>query len=48
MTRSTLSCGGDKIEILNYNQSYEKEVVDLWNKTLTADPITNMKILLFQ
>ncbi|HOQ17217.1 MAG TPA: GNAT family N-acetyltransferase [Defluviitaleaceae bacterium] len=28
------------MEILNYKQKYEKEVVDLWNKTLTADPIT--------
>lgn len=26
--------------VINYNQSHEKEVVDLWNKTLTADPIT--------
>ncbi len=28
------------MELLNYNQSYEKDIVDLWNKTLTADPIT--------
>lgn len=28
------------MEILNYSQRYESEVVDLWNKTLTADPIT--------
>lgn len=28
------------MEILNYNQRYEKEVVDLWNKTLIADSIT--------
>lgn len=28
------------MEILNYTQRYEKEVVDLWNKSLTADPIT--------
>ena len=28
------------MEILNYSQKYEKEVVDLWNKTLIADPIT--------
>lgn len=28
------------MKILNYSQKYEKEVVDLWNKTLTADPIT--------
>ncbi|NLM12454.1 MAG: GNAT family N-acetyltransferase [Epulopiscium sp.] len=28
------------MQILNYTQKYEKEVVDLWNKTLTADPIT--------
>lgn len=31
------------MEILNYSQRYEKEVVDLWNKTLTADPITVQK-----
>lgn len=31
------------MEIRNYNQSYEKEVIDLWNKTLTADPITYHK-----
>lgn len=28
------------MEILNYTQKYENEVVDLWNRTLTADPIT--------
>lgn len=28
------------MEILNYSQKYENEVVDLWNKTLIADPIT--------
>ncbi|MBF4692086.1 GNAT family N-acetyltransferase [Fusibacter ferrireducens] len=28
------------MEILNYNQSYESEVVELWNKTLVVDPIT--------
>ena len=28
------------MEIKNYNQSYEKDVVDLWNKTLIADSIT--------
>lgn len=28
------------MEILNYSQRYEKEVVNLWNKTLVADPIT--------
>lgn len=31
------------MEIINYHQCYEKEVVDLWNKTLTADPITAFK-----
>lgn len=31
------------MEIQNYCQKYEKEVVDLWNKTLTADPITVYK-----
>ncbi|MFZ7131770.1 MAG: GNAT family N-acetyltransferase [Eubacteriales bacterium] len=31
------------IEILNYSQRYENEVVDLWNKTLTADPIIVFK-----
>lgn len=30
----------DKMEILNYNQKYEKEVIDLWHKTLRVDPIT--------
>ncbi|MGF7059888.1 GNAT family N-acetyltransferase [Brassicibacter mesophilus] len=28
------------MEIQNYSQKHEKEVVDLWNKTLIADPIT--------
>ena len=28
------------MEILNYNQSYENDVVHLWNKTLVADSIT--------
>lgn len=28
------------MEIINYSQKYEKEVVELWNRTLTADPIT--------
>ena len=28
------------MKITNYSQKYEKEVVDLWNKTLIADPIT--------
>lgn len=28
------------MQILNYCQKYEKQVVELWNKTLTADPIT--------
>jgi len=27
------------MEILNYSQKYEEEVIDLWNKTLIADPI---------
>lgn len=31
------------MQILNYSQKYEKEVVDLWNKTLIADPITVYK-----
>lgn len=31
------------MEIRNYSQSYESDVVDLWNKTLTADPITIQK-----
>ncbi len=31
------------MEILNYSQKYEVEVVDLWNKTLIADPITAHK-----
>lgn len=35
--------GGEEIEILNYSQRYENEVVDLWNKNLTADPITVLK-----
>ncbi|WMJ87061.1 GNAT family N-acetyltransferase [Anaerocolumna sp. MB42-C2] len=28
------------MRIINYSQKYEKEVVELWNKTLTMDPIT--------
>ncbi|MGB4658764.1 MAG: GNAT family N-acetyltransferase [Mobilitalea sp.] len=28
------------MQIINYCQKYEKEVVDLWNNTLSADPIT--------
>jgi GNAT superfamily N-acetyltransferase len=28
------------VEIKSYNQSYEKDVIDLWNKTLIADAIT--------
>lgn len=28
------------MEILNYSQKHEKEVLDLWNKTLSADLIT--------
>lgn len=28
------------MEIVNYSQRFEAEVVDLWNKTLTADPLT--------
>ncbi len=28
------------MEIVNYRQCYEKDVLDLWNKTLVADPIT--------
>ncbi len=31
------------MEILNYSQKYENEVVDLWNRTLLADPITIYK-----
>lgn len=31
------------MEIRNYSQTYEKDVIDLWNKTLTADPITYHK-----
>ncbi|MBU3227341.1 GNAT family N-acetyltransferase [Clostridium algidicarnis] len=27
------------MKIINYSQIYEREVVDLWNKTLIADPI---------
>lgn len=27
------------MELLNYSQKYEKQVVDLWNRTLTSDPI---------
>lgn len=29
-----------KIQILNYDQKYEDQIVNLWNRTLTADPIT--------
>ncbi len=31
------------MEIIQYSQLYEKEVVDLWNKNLTDDPITVFK-----
>jgi ribosomal protein S18 acetylase RimI-like enzyme len=31
------------MEIRNYCQTYEKEVVELWNRTLTADPVTVQK-----
>lgn len=31
------------MEILNYSQKHEKEVVELWNNTLIADPITVQK-----
>ncbi|HWQ77546.1 MAG TPA: GNAT family N-acetyltransferase [Anaerovoracaceae bacterium] len=31
------------MEIINFSQHYEKEVVDLWNTSLTADPVTVMK-----
>ena len=31
------------MEILNYTQHYENQVVNLWNKSLTADPITVIK-----
>ncbi len=31
------------MKILNYSQRYEKEVVHLWNETLTVDPITVFK-----
>lgn len=31
------------MEIVTYSQRYEEEVVELWNKTLTADPITVYK-----
>lgn len=31
------------MEILNYSQKYENEVIELWNKTLFADPITVYK-----
>lgn len=31
------------MEIIHYNQTYEKEVVDLWNKNLFADPVTVQK-----
>lgn len=29
--------------IVNYDQKYEKEIVDLWNQTMFADPITVQK-----
>lgn len=29
--------------IVNYEQRYEKEIVDLWNETMCADPITVQK-----
>ena len=29
--------------IVNYEQKYEKEVVELWNQTMLADPITIQK-----
>ncbi len=28
------------MQIINYSQKYEDDVVELWNQTLTADPIT--------
>ena len=31
------------MEIVTYHQRYEQEVVDLWNQTLTADPVTVQK-----
>lgn len=31
------------MEIINYSQNYEKEVVDLWNMSLDADPVTVTK-----
>ncbi len=31
------------MEILNYSQKHEKEVVELWNNTLITDPITVQK-----
>lgn len=31
------------MEIQNYSQRYESQVVDLWNRTLAADPITVQK-----
>lgn len=31
------------MKIQNYSQKFEKEVVDLWNRTLAADPITVQK-----
>ena len=31
------------MEIRTYSQKYEAQVVDLWNETMTADPITVQK-----
>jgi GNAT superfamily N-acetyltransferase len=31
------------MKIVTYHQRYEQEVVDLWNQTLTADPVTVQK-----
>jgi len=33
----------DYVDIINYCQEYEREVVNLWNDTLTADPISIYK-----
>ena len=32
--------------IINYTQEYEREVVDLWNRTCTFDPISVQKFRL--
>lgn len=32
-----------EVHIINYSQKYEKGVIDLWNKTMIADPITSHK-----